>query len=262
MKSSRLALQLAIILAVPLAAPVFAAEIPAPATPTQVQAPVAGAYLGVLLSPVPDALRAQLGDTLPSGQGVLIRDVTDGSPAAQAGLKAYDILIGYDDQKLFSAEQLTRLVRADNPDQKITLRIVRGGTVGDTEVALGQAPAAASMSSRKATRSPHRRQLRPYAPLAAAETDNWESFDSLSLNKLPDGSFKAEVQYLDQDGKRMKQEFTGSRNAIRQQIMEQADLPAVERQQLLDALSARDFMLLPPPQWFAPGVYLPRGFNW
>lgn len=261
MKPSRLALQLAVLLAAPLAAPVFAADVAAPATPTQVQAPAAGAYLGVLLGPVPDALRAQLGAVLPSGQGVLVRDVMDGSPAAQAGLKAYDILIGYDDQKLFSADQLTRLVRADSPDQKITLRVVRGGAMEDTAVTLGQAPTAAeSAPPRKASRPAQGRQLRSYAPPAAA--DNWESFDSISLNKRPDGSFKAEIRYLDQDGKLVTRDFSGSRDAIRQQIAEQADLPAAERQQLLDTLSARDVFLFPPPQWFVPGFYLPRGFNW
>lgn len=261
MKSSRLALPLAIMLAAPLAAPVFAAEAAVPATPVQVQAPAAGAYLGVLLGPVPDALRAQLGEVLPSGQGVLIREVKNASPADQAGLQAYDVLIGYDDQKLFSAEQLTRLVRADRPDQKITLRVVRGGTVGDVEVALGQAPAAETAPPRKAAKSAQGRQLRPYAPPAAAAADNWESFDSMSLNKLPDGSFKAEIQYLGEDGKLVKQEFSGSRDAIRQQIIDQADLPAAERQQLLDTLNPRD-PFFPPPHWFAPGFYLPRGFGW
>jgi membrane-associated protease RseP (regulator of RpoE activity) len=259
MKSSRLTLLLAIMLATPLASPVSAAEVSTPAAPIQAQA--TGGYLGILLSPVPDALRAQLGEALPSGQGVLIRDVMDDSPAAQAGLKPYDILIGYDDQKLFSAEQLTRLVRADKPDQKVTLRVVRGGTVEDTQVTLGQAQAMAESAHPHKTRPMHGRQLRPDAPLAGANMDSWESFDSMSLKKLPDGSFKAEIQYMGEDGKLVKQEFTGTRDAIRKQIVEQPDLPAAERYQLLDALSTRD-IFLPPPGWFAPGFYMPQWFNW
>jgi membrane-associated protease RseP (regulator of RpoE activity) len=259
MKSSRLALLLAVMLATPLASTAHAAEVSTPAAPIQAQA--TGGYLGVLLSPVPDALRAQLGGILPSGQGVLVRDVMDDSPAAKAGLKPYDILIGYDDQKLFSAEQLTRLVRADTPDHKVTLRVVRGGTVEDTQVTLGQAQAVAEPAYPRELRPRHGRPLRPYAPPTGAEVDNWESFDSMSLKKLPDGSFKAEIQYLGEDGKLVKQEFTGTRDAIRQQIVEQPDLPAAERHQLLDALSTRD-MFFPPPGWFAPGFYLPQWFNW
>jgi membrane-associated protease RseP (regulator of RpoE activity) len=259
MKSSRLALLLAITLATPLASPVHAAEASTPVAPIQAQA--TGTYLGVLLSPVPDALRAQLGNALPSGQGVLIRDVVDDSPAAKAGLKSYDILIGYDDQKLFSTEQLTGLVRADRPDRKVTLRIVRGGTVEDAQVTLGQTQAVAESAYPRKLKPMHGRQLRPNAPLAGADEESWEGFDSMSLKRLPDGSFKAAIQYLDKDGKLVKQEFTGTRDVIRQQIMEQTDLPTPERHQLLDALSARD-VFFPPPGWFAPGFYMPDWFNW
>jgi hypothetical protein len=59
----------------------------------------------------------------------------------------------------------------------------------------------------------------------------------------------------------VKQEFTGTRDAIRKQIVEQPDLPAAERYQLLDALSTRD-VFFPPPGWFAPGFYMPQWFNW
>jgi membrane-associated protease RseP (regulator of RpoE activity) len=253
-----LTLLLAIMLATPLASTASAAE---DSTAAPIQAQASGAYLGVLLSPVPDALRVQLGEALPSGQGVLVRDVMDGTPAAQAGLKPYDILIRYDDQKLFSAEQLTRLVRAGKPDQEVTLRIVRAGAVEDILVTLGQAQAVAETAYPHKTRPMHGRQLRPYAPLAGADVDSWESFDSMSLKKLPDGSFKAEIQYMGEDGKLVKQEFTGTRDAIRNQIVEQPDLPAAERHQLLDALSTRD-ILVPPPGWFAPGFYMPQWFNW
>jgi membrane-associated protease RseP (regulator of RpoE activity) len=258
MKSSRLTLLLAIMLATPLASTASAAE---DSTAAPIQAQASGAYLGVLLSPVPDALRVQLGEALPSGQGVLVRDVMDGTPAAQAGLKPYDILIRYDDQKLFSAEQLTRLVRAGKPDQEVTLGVVRAGAVEDVLVTLGQAQAVAETAYPHKTRPMHGRQLRPYAPLAGADVDSWESFDSMSLEKLPDGSFKAEIQYMGEDGKLVKQEFTGTRDAIRNQIVEQPDLPAAERHQLLDALSTRD-VFSPPPGWFAPGFYMPQWFNW
>ncbi|MGA7180338.1 MAG: PDZ domain-containing protein [Thiobacillaceae bacterium] len=260
MKSRSFALLLAIMLAAPVATTVVAAELPTAAAPAQAQA--AGGYLGVLLGPVPDALRAQLGDVLPAGQGVLIRDVEDDSPAARAGLKAYDILTGYGDQKLFSAEQLTRLVRGDSPNQTVTLRLVRNGTAQDTQVTLGEAHAAAELARAHEMRPRHGPQLRPYAPPPGAVVDNWESFDSMSLKKLDDGSFKVEIQYLGKDGKLVKQEFTGSRDAIRQQIMEQPDLPTAERSQLLQALSARDVFFPPPPGWMAPGFFMPQWFNW
>ncbi len=266
MKSSTLAVLLAIALAAPLVA-TRAADVPTLAVPLQVQA--TGGYLGVLLGPVPDALRAQLGDVLPPGQGVMIRDVAKDSPAAKAGLKAYDILIRYDDQKVFSAEQLSHLVRADSPDKAVTLQLVRNGTAQDVQVMLGQAQAQAAGESGYPELGMHVPRMPGYVPgpslpLPGAVAGNWDSFDSMSLKKLEDGNFKAEIRFLGKDGKLVKQEFTGTRDAIREQILEQMDLPPAERYQLLSALSARDpfFAAPPPPDWFLPRSYLPPWFNW
>ena len=84
---------------------------------------------------------------------------------------------------------------------------------------------------------------------------------------IPQGSTHArlviaqdtEIQYLDADGRLQTHQFTGSRDEIRDQILRQQGLPQVERDQLLDALSARDNVgpmvgplgrqLVPPP-WF------------
>ena len=44
---------------------------------------------------------------------MLIGRVEPSSPAEAAGLKPYDLLLSYDDQKLFSPEQLSRLVATD-----------------------------------------------------------------------------------------------------------------------------------------------------
>ena len=259
MKSCTLAVSIAIALTVPFTTAVAAAEMSAPATPTQAQGQSTGGYLGVLLGPVSDALRAQLGSILPSGQGVMIRDVAGDSPAAKAGLKVYDIPIRYNDQNIFSAQQLTRLVRADSPDKTVTLRVIRDGTAQDISVTLGTAHVAAESAYRMPMDS---HLLRPYAPFPSASTGNWESFDSISLKKLDNGNFKAEIQYFGKDGKIVKQGFTGTRDAIREQIVEQADLPSVERNQLLEALSARDnFFPTPPLGWMAPGFFMPPWFS-
>ena len=253
MKSQSLAVLLAIVLAAPVATMVGAAELPTPSTRAQAQA--TGGYLGVLLGPVTDALRAQMRGVLPSGQGVMILNVIDDSPAAKAGLKAYDILISYNDQKLFSTEQLSHLVGSENPNTTVTLRVLRGGAVQDTRVTLGEAQAAPESAYPGMGMSMHRHPPLPHALLPGAAGGNWESFDSMSLKKLRDGSFQAEIQYLGKDGKLVKQAFTGTRDAIREQILKQKDLPPAERNQLLDALSARD-------DWVAPHFYLPQGFNW
>ena len=70
------------------------------ATRDQPQAAIAPpeAYLGVLVGSVPPALTAQLPDTVPRGQGIMVRRIEPGSPAEAAGMRPYDLLLSYDDQ--------------------------------------------------------------------------------------------------------------------------------------------------------------------
>jgi membrane-associated protease RseP (regulator of RpoE activity) len=266
-----LAVLLAAILAVPVVG--IAAEGAAPpAVVPQTQTQAASGYLGVLLGPVPGSVRAQLGNLLPRGQGVMIRDVVADSPAAKAGLDPYDIIVGYNDQKLFSIEQLTQLVRAETPGTSVTLNVVHNGTLSQTRIALGQAPVETGDNGKPETGKPvchhyrhHHRHTRAgppgMMPPGQAEERNWESFDSMSLKKLDDGTFKAEIRFLGDDGKLVKKEFSGSRTAIRHQLLSQRDLPRAERLQLLDALSTRDRFIMPPPEWpewYQPSFYAPQ----
>lgn len=265
MKTRQLAAAVAIALAIPFSTRLLAADQTTPTAPAMVQS--TGGYLGVMLGPVPDSVRTQLGDVLPAGQGVMIQDVVEGSPAAEAGLQPYDILLSYGDQKLFSAEQLSQLVHADGANRGVTLRLVRNGVASEHQVTLGEAHAeAAGYPRREMPRTPMRPHYRhPMAPYYGQQsvptTDNWETFDSLSLQKRQDGSYQAEIQYLDANGKLERHQFTGSREEIRDQVMRQQDLPPVERDQLLDALSARDD-LGPFVGPFGHPLVPPRWFNW
>lgn len=263
MNTRQIAVAIALTLAVPLTSPSMAAD-PSTAAPSAV-VQKAGGYLGVLLGPVPAVLRSQLSDVLPAGQGVMVREVVEDSPAAKAGLQPYDILLSYGDQKLFSAEQLSQLVHADSAGQTVTMNLVRNGATGERQVVLGEAqPDVSPDASRGMPWMPRQHFYRhPMGPFFAQPSeqgnDNWETFDSMSLQKGQDGSYQAEIRYLDASGKLKMHQFTGSRDEIRDQIVRQQDLPPVERDQLLDALSARDdvnpmagpFGRQPaPPPWF------------
>ena len=257
MRLRNLAVFLAMTMVAPIASTADAAE-PSTASAIQARGEAAGGYLGVLLGPVPDAIRAQLGQALPTGQGVLVEDVMEGSPAAKAGLKDYDVLIDYGDQRLFSAEQLSRLVRGDGPDKAISLRFVRGGVVKVASVTLGQTRTAAGAECPAVTipNMPKRQhQIQPFAPPFNRGTVDWDGFDSITIKKQEDGNFKAEIQYLDENGKLIRHTFTGTRDAIREQIMRH--LPPAARNQLLDALGARDEFIPPSPDWIAPGFFMP-----
>jgi hypothetical protein len=71
-----------------------------------------------------DALRAQL--ELPAGQGVLVNQVVEESPAAKAGLKQYDVLLACHDQPLAEIADLAKII-AEKKETLLTLRLIRGG---------------------------------------------------------------------------------------------------------------------------------------
>jgi PDZ domain len=264
MKYSIVAIVLAAAMALSQPAPLQAAEIPAAASQSQA---VKG-YLGVTIDRLPDSVRAQLPATIPPEQGILVEQVMQGSPAEKAGLQPFDILLQYNDQKLFSPEQLTRLVRSSGSGQTAQLTIVRGGSISTLQVTLGESQpqqAAQQMPQHEFQSMPfpghHRHPFSgPGQKSLQATEGNWESFDSLSLEKLQGDQYKAVIGYLADDGTHKRREFQGTREEIRQQIMAQEDLPDAERDQLLEALTARDNLFpfrYPPMMPFEQGFLAP-----
>lgn len=83
-------------------------------------------YLGVSIAPLDDALRAQL--ALPSKQGVIVSDVTKGSPAEKAGVKKHDIVLELGDKKIDSLETLATQVQTLR-DKPVYVKVLHGQTL-------------------------------------------------------------------------------------------------------------------------------------
>jgi S1-C subfamily serine protease len=112
------------------------------------------AYLGV----TSESLYPQLADhlNLNTDSGALITDVVGGSPADDAGLKGStgdetfelqqvktggDVVIAVDGKPVVQNNDLSTLVAAHKPGDKVTLQILRDGSKQDVEVTLGSRPA-------------------------------------------------------------------------------------------------------------------------
>jgi serine protease DegQ len=95
-------------------------------------------YLGIAGQPV------RLPDAQKSGDGredaLLIVGITDGSPAAAAGLLVGDIMVDFDGQPVESPEDLLDLLFGDRVGRSVPLRILRGGTSMEVTVAVGERP--------------------------------------------------------------------------------------------------------------------------
>jgi S1-C subfamily serine protease len=94
---------------------------------------------------------------LPSDQGgVLVQQVEQGSPADRAGLRGSykpviiegklilvggDTIVGLDGEPVDDMDDLVNLVQGAQPDQEVTLAILRDGSRTTVEVRLGERPA-------------------------------------------------------------------------------------------------------------------------
>jgi S1-C subfamily serine protease len=90
--------------------------------------------LGVALAPphVARRLRASVG--LPERDGLLVRGVEDGSPAARAGIEAGDLLVTAGDRALASADDLFEVLQSLGDAASLTLGVVRGADERTVEV--------------------------------------------------------------------------------------------------------------------------------
>ncbi|HEY6793811.1 MAG TPA: trypsin-like peptidase domain-containing protein [Kineosporiaceae bacterium] len=69
-------------------------------------------------------------------EAAIVRDVSGGSPAAQAGLKAGDAIIAINGQRIDSSNSLVGSIRAISPGSQVTLTIVRNGSQRNVSVTL------------------------------------------------------------------------------------------------------------------------------
>jgi serine protease Do len=81
---------------------------------------LSGRRLGVDVDPLTDQLAQYFG----AKEGVLVRSVADGSPAARSGLKAGDVITSINGQPVRSREDLVRALR-DARDDELKIGIVR-----------------------------------------------------------------------------------------------------------------------------------------
>ncbi len=194
-------------------------------------------FLGVLTEPVPELLAVHLKDHLQKGQGLVVLRVVQGSPADKAGLKRYDILTTFDDQKLVNAAQLKALVTAEKAESRVTLGVIREGKPLTVEVTLGKHAVVAPVpfgpppafapgpggvlipiqppgSFRRAPAE--HGSKRPPTPRKAAQP----RLRVMTLQSHDGKTYELGVRFTDADGKEQQRSFRGSLEEIRKHLSE------------------------------------------
>lgn len=196
------------------------------------------AYLGLGVESLPEALRSQLPDQLGKGQGILVAEVAKDSPAEKAGLKPFDILLAYGEHKLYSPEQLVKLVRHDTPGQTAVIGYLRGGREASCKATLAEHELAVTERPRIMRLAPDQHLQEMFEEFEFNKDHAaWEKLDAVKLTRLDSKRWRAEVDYRTKDDKQQHKVFEGSREEIRKAIENQKDLPDSEQTHLLRALS-------------------------
>jgi serine protease Do len=73
-------------------------------------------------------------EKLSAAAGALVVDVRGESPAEKAGLRKGDVIVEFDDERVRSARQLSRLVEETPPGRTVRLSAMRGGQRVDLQI--------------------------------------------------------------------------------------------------------------------------------
>lgn len=103
---------------------------------------VTQAWVGIAFYSIDSALATQY--QLPVDQGIIITDVQSGSPADKAGLKVEDIITAVDGEQITPTKDLASIMLKYQPNDTVTLSIVRGTQKSEVKLTLGTTPLNAS----------------------------------------------------------------------------------------------------------------------
>ena len=91
-------------------------------------------YLGVNIQPVTEEMAESMG--LKTAKGAIVAEAMPGTPAAEAGIKAGDVITKLNGQLVDDAGDLTRRIGAFKPSDKVELTYMRDGAEKTAQITL------------------------------------------------------------------------------------------------------------------------------
>jgi membrane-associated protease RseP (regulator of RpoE activity) len=213
------------------------------------------AYLGVNVADLHPAIASHLPSIVLHGQGVIVEMVYVNSPAAKAGIREHDILLMYDDQKLFNRDQLVKLIANDQRDREVSIRLIRQGKETLVSVRLGERPANATPSHRVIEKPFSVIPVGEFLPRSRHDSDginrfempraSWQQIEAIRVKRLDNDRFRATLSHSNKEGNLEKYEYEGTREELKKLIDADENLKPNERHHLFRSLDLQEF----PNSW-------------
>ncbi len=199
-------------------------------------------WLGVWVGPVPPSLKAQLAPHTPDGEGLMVERVEPQSPAAQAGIAPFDVLLSYNGQKLYNAEQLSSLVYYSPAGTTAEIQVIQQGQVKTLKPQISSAKKRTLAQTYRQppypARPPYPQRIPPLQKIPDPAMA-WDMFETVEVKTLPDGRYRAKVSFKDQSDEIKTFTFEGKKHEIIEQIEQLKELPDAKKQALLQALNLK-----------------------
>jgi C-terminal processing protease CtpA/Prc len=136
-------------------------------------------------------------------EGVLVLDVTEDSPAEEAGIKAGDVILEFEGKRTDDTDRLTKYVRASDPGDRVDIKIKRKRRTQTVQAEIGESEGPARFFAQE-FRSPgkHRRIIIPRG--RDIEIPDIEEFE---IQRLYDEDLREELENLKEELEELKQEL-------------------------------------------------------
>jgi hypothetical protein len=195
-------------------------------------------YLGIGFDKIPAAIRAHLPTNTDKQQGLIVTRFADNSPAADDGMKVYDVLLNYDAKPIKKPEDFIQTIRNDKPGRIVKFTLLRQGQILTLPVTIGSQQKKKTIIKRTLPQAqyPIPAQIQRQAGKAPPPDAN---FNGLAIRKIGKDIYDASIGFIGQNGKPARRSYKGNRMQILQQIIQAKDLPPQTRQQLLFAVQPR-----------------------
>lgn len=149
-------------------------------------------WLGVTIQELTPALVKSLG--LPDGRGALVAQVTDGSPAAAAGVKQGDIIVSVGGRAIARSADLPPVVANLAPGRTVPISVIRDGKTVPLSATITRLEERESRAmSRVENRGPLGLVVEPVTPEVARELSLPKETKGVVVREVRDGSPAAEA---------------------------------------------------------------------